>query len=326
MGKKIESCVDLLAINILALLLIVVIALFPSNTLCIILGLPFVLFFPGYALVTALFPQTGGPGGIERVALSFGLSIAVTILIGFILNYTPWGISLYSILLSLAVFILVASAIVYFRRRRLPVEDRFRVSFKITLPRWAGLSNIDKALSTVLMLSVIVTIGVLVYVVAAPKAGEHFTEFYVLGVEGETENYPSELVVGQEATVTLGIVNHEGGETSYRIEVTIDGVKNIEVGPLVLADEDKWEEAISFVPQKAGDYQKVEFLLYRNEESEPYSTLHLFVDVTGQRQVHLKGNTRISAHRGLSHFPIALFLYRTGGPAYSALIPPRAPG
>jgi len=49
-------------------------------------------------------------------------------------------------------------------------------------------------------------------VVAAPKAGEHFTEFYVLGVEGETDNYPSELVVGQEATVTLGIVNHEGGE------------------------------------------------------------------------------------------------------------------
>ena len=279
MGKKIEGCGDLLATNILALLLIVVIALFPSNTLCIILGLPFMLFFPGHALVTALFPQMGDLDGIERVALSFGLSIAVTILIGLVLNYTPLGISLYSILLSLAVFILVASAIAYFRRRRLPVEDRFSVSFKIALPRWAGLSNMDKALATVLVLSVIATIGVLVYVVTAPKAGEHFTEFYVLGVEGEAENYTSELVVGEKATVIVGIVNHEGGETNYRIEVTIDGVKNGEVGPLVLADEAKIEQEVNFIPQKAGDFQKVEFLLCRNEESEPYSKLHLFVDV-----------------------------------------------
>ena len=107
------------------------------------------------------------------------------------------------------------------------------------------------------MLSVIAAIGVLVYVVTAPKAGEHFTEFYVLGVEGEAENYPSELVVGEKATVIVGIVNHEGGETSYRIEMTIDGVKNGEVGPLVLADEAEIEEEVNFVPQKAGDYQKV---------------------------------------------------------------------
>ena len=68
MGNKIESCGDLLAINILALLPIVIIALFPSNILCIILGLPFVLFLPGHALVAALFPQRGDLGGTERVA------------------------------------------------------------------------------------------------------------------------------------------------------------------------------------------------------------------------------------------------------------------
>jgi len=272
MSKKIRFTNDILLINILVLLLIVIIALFPSNILRIILGLPFVLFFPGYALMVALFPRKGDLGGVERVALGFGLSIALTILIGLILNYTPWGLSLYAILLSLTVFILATSAIAYYRRRRLAAEERFTVSFQIAVPRWAGLSNPDKALTIVLALSLLAAIGALGYVVAAPKVGEHFTEFYVL-------DYPMELSLGEEATVTLGITNHEGREITYYIEVMIDGVKNGEVGPLILADEEKWEQEVSFAPQLPGDDQKVEFLLYKDGETEPHETLHIFVDV-----------------------------------------------
>jgi len=273
MSKKIRFTNDILLINILVLLLIVIIALFPSNILRIILGLPFVLFFPGYALMVALFPRKGDLGGVERVALGFGLSIALTILIGLILNYTPWGLSLYAILLSLTVFILATSAIAYYRRRRLSAEERFTVSFQIAVPRWAGLSNPDKALTIVLALSLLAAIGALAYVVAAPRVGERFTEFSVL------EDYPEELALGEEATVTLGITNHEGREITYYIEVMIDGVKNGEVGPLILADEEKWEQEVSFAPQLPGDDQKVEFLLYKDGETEPHETLHIFVDV-----------------------------------------------
>jgi uncharacterized membrane protein len=270
---------ELLLINVLALLLIVIIALFPSSILRVILGLPFVLFLPGYTLMVALFPKKRVLGGIERVALSCGLSIAVTMLIGLIFNYTPWGISLYPILLSLTALILASSAIGCYRRYRLPAGERFALSFRVLIPRWLGFSNIDKAFSTILVLSILAAVVVLGYVAAAPKEGEHFTEFYILGLEGEAEDYPSELVVGQEAKVTLGIVNHEGEEMSYAVEVTIDGVKNGEIGPFVLADEAKIEEEVSFVLQKAGDNQKVYIVLYKNEESEPYSTLHLFIDV-----------------------------------------------
>jgi uncharacterized membrane protein len=51
------------------------------------------------------------------------------------------------------------------------------------------------------------------------------------------------------------------------------------LGPLLLADKEKGEEEVSFAPQGAGDNQKVEFLLYKNGEGEPYETLRLFVDV-----------------------------------------------
>ncbi|MBN1814156.1 MAG: DUF1616 domain-containing protein [Anaerolineae bacterium] len=41
------------------------------------LGLLFVLFVPGYALQAVLFPRAADLDGPERLALSFGLSIAV---------------------------------------------------------------------------------------------------------------------------------------------------------------------------------------------------------------------------------------------------------
>ena len=39
---------------------------------------------------------------LERVALSIGLSLALVPLVGLLLNYTPWGITLTPIMISLA--------------------------------------------------------------------------------------------------------------------------------------------------------------------------------------------------------------------------------
>lgn len=280
MSKKIGLANDIIFINIIVILLIIVIALFPSSVLRIIIGLPFLLFFPGYTLMAALFPKKEDPGGVERIALSFGLSIVVVIFIGLFLNYTPWGIRLYPIFFSLSFFILVTSAIAYCRRFRLPAEECFVFSFQTGLPRWAGLNNIiDKALIFLLVLSILAVIGAFSYTIITPKAGERFTEFYVLGPEGKAENYPHELILGEEATVTLGIINHEGQEMRYHIKMTIGKAKNKEVGPLMLANGEKWENRISFTPQEAGHNQKVQFLLYKNGKSKPSETLYLFINV-----------------------------------------------
>ena len=74
-----------------------------------ILGSIFVLWLPGYTVIKALFPtqvpiQTRSKDldTIERVALSFGMSIALVPIIGLLLNYTPWGIRLTPITLSLS--------------------------------------------------------------------------------------------------------------------------------------------------------------------------------------------------------------------------------
>ena len=91
---------------------------FPLVYLRSTLGAIFVLFLPGYAFIKALFPinvqiktNSQSLDTIERIALSIGMSLALVPIAGLILNYTPWGIRLTPITLSLlALTIIFATA------------------------------------------------------------------------------------------------------------------------------------------------------------------------------------------------------------------------
>ncbi len=277
---RIRMRTELLPLNLVVLALVAAIILSPSSILRIILGLPFLLFFPGYTLIVALFPKKQSLGGIERIALSFGLSIAVVPLIGLILNYTPWGIRLYPILISLTVFILAMSGVAWYRRRSLTESERFKVSFEIGSPFWRGQSVVDRVLSVVLVLAIVGAIGTLGYVIATPKVGERFTEFYILGLQGKAEAYPTNLKLGEKGKVILSIVNHEQEEMNYQVKVIVDGTgervriwledENKESTPIAnntinieaLANEEKWERNLLFEPLQKGERQKLEFLLF----------------------------------------------------------------
>lgn len=276
---KIKISNELLPLNLLVMVLVVVIIFTPSVVLRIVLGLPFVLFFPGYVLIATLFPKREGLGGIERVALSFGISIALVPLIGLILNYTWWGITLEPILYSIASFIFVISIIAWVRRKRLPEEERFNIEFRLRLLGWGG-GAWDKVLSAVLVVAILGALGMLGYVIANPKVGERFTELYILGVGGKAEDYPRELTVGEEGEVIVGIINREHERVSYHVEVMIDNIKNNEVGPIELEHDEIWEGIVVFTPNEPGEDQKVEFLLYKNGGTEPsVESLHLWIDV-----------------------------------------------
>jgi len=111
---------DLLAIIIFVIVAAIFVMVPPLNETPVraVLGFPLVLFAPGYVLVSALFPKEEELDGIERLALSIGLSICVVVFIGLGLNYTPWGIRLKPILLSITAFTLIFTAITAFRRMR----------------------------------------------------------------------------------------------------------------------------------------------------------------------------------------------------------------
>jgi hypothetical protein len=84
------------------------------------LAFAFVLFLPGYAFMTLLFPQklpaetsSDNMNNLERIALSIGTSLVFTVISGLILNYSPWGIRLAPMTLSLlALSVVFATAAV----------------------------------------------------------------------------------------------------------------------------------------------------------------------------------------------------------------------
>jgi len=283
MAKRFHGDGDLLVIILSTLILILIILALPFQPLRLILGLPFILFFPGYTLIAFLFPRKEGLDAIERVALSFGLSIAVVPLIGLVLNYTPWGIRLLPILISLSTFIVVMSGLAWRRRHHISPQERFTVTLNLTIPAWItswrGSGKLDKALTLALILAILGAMTTLGYVMVKPKVGERFTEFYILGPHGRAEDYPHTIRMGREGKVIIGVINREHAEASYHIKIRVAGELVKEVGPILLSHGEKWEQPVSFSPPTPGENQKVEFLLHKGGTDEPYLTVHLWVDV-----------------------------------------------
>ena len=271
---------DLLLLSLLAILLIVATIGFGSDTLRIVLGLPFLLFAPGYTLVAALFTRKDSLSGLERVALSFGMSIAVVPLTGFALNYT-WKIGLEPVLYSTTSFIIIASVVAWLRRRRLAKEERFIIEFPLRIPGWDGSASVwEKAISVVLAVTILGTLGTFAYAVSNPKVGERYTEFYILGADGTASGYPKELAVGEQGNVTVGVVNREHDTVTYEVEIAIASLENNRVGPVTLEQDEGWEQEVGFTPNRAGGNQTVEFLLSKVGQDDIHQTLRLWINVT----------------------------------------------
>lgn len=270
---------DILVIDALVCVLAVLISISQMTALRVILGIPAVLFFPGYVLTAALFPKKGSPGRVERITLSIGASAAVVILIGLLLNYTRWGITVASTTVSVVVFTLAVSAAACLRRRRLAGSEQAAPQFTMSFSWWRRAAGVDRFLMLALAAAVVLALAASVYVSARPKPGDAFTEFYLLNPAGMAEKYTREMVLGREYELITGIVNRERQENSYRIEIRLDGVLKSETGPMVLAPGEKHEQTVKYLPDTPGDNQKLEFLLYKTGESAPYTTLYLRIYV-----------------------------------------------
>jgi uncharacterized membrane protein len=263
-----------------------------NDAIRIIIALPMILFIPGYLVVFALFPSKKTEKGIddvERIALSLGLSIAIVPLIGLILNYTVWGIKLLPIVFSLVLLIFIVGGIAIYRWLRTPLEGRYRLNIKVSLPKQE--TKVDKMLTTVLLICIIIAASLVIFIILTPKQGEHFTEFYVLGPNHLASDYPTNLTLGKNATVILGIINHEYTPINYTIEVWLSNqttVYNITTKmnetlyhhlwftdklnstlppePINLENvsEIQWEYNYTFHINRIGHYKLV-FLLYTNQ-------------------------------------------------------------
>lgn len=279
---EIEVDKDLLAVNGLSVALIISVILVPYSLLRIVLGLPFVLFFPGYTLICALFPSNQDLDNVERVALSIGLSLAVVPLVGLALNYTPWGIRLNPIMASLFMFTLLLSVLSNYRRSRLPAEKKQGMSTSIKIFKMSTKRELDRLLTVALLVGLVLVGGVAVYLFLAPKTGEQFTEFYLLGSNGQLADYPTNLTLGENGTVVLGVVNHERESVTYKIVITLDNQTVDTLNNITLANQESWQQNCTFTPLKTGENMNLGFTLYKQDMDTPYHSLQLWINVRSQ--------------------------------------------
>lgn len=336
--------VDLLGVVFLAVVANLAMATpgISDSPLRAIVGLPYVLLLPGYALIAALFPEAGHPpgdtrkpgealtagrsttvepsavsdsrpasrgiDGVERVALSFALSIAIVPLLAIGLTLSPLGFAVPTLVTALNAFILGNLVIATLRRWRRPMESRFYVPYR---QWWATgsahitgrASGTNAVLNVGLAIAIVFAVGTLSAAMVMPPDGEEYTEFYVLGEEAGGDlvaaGYPESLVVGEPAPVHLGIENYEREDVKYDVVIQLQRVEQsedqtvvshrteVDRFSVVVGHNETWsgqQDVIAGDDLTGSDLQLV-FLLYHDDvpdtptRDNAYRDLFLWVDV-----------------------------------------------
>jgi len=280
-----------------------------GSVIRVILGIPLLTFFPGYSLTAVLWPArkgilsskgsplgmlSGGLDTFERLILSVGLSIVLVPIIGLILNYTS-SITLGPILISLMCVTVICSIFAWILRNKLPIGDRFIVSFTANLktPSTEG-SHSERILAIVLTSCIIFSAGLVLYMIANPTDDAPHTNFYLLDQNHEIENLPKYLSINETGNVIVGIVNHEEGMVNYSLIASIDnGTFPMIYNPtspidmdahgnsmmnVTLANDSGFEQEYLFHFTTEGRYRISWQLLIEGQPTD--YVLHLWIDVS----------------------------------------------
>lgn len=298
-----------LIIVILLLVLAAVAIRALSGPLRVVLVLPVVLFIPGYALVSAMYPEkesispsrsrkgrrrwgdsaptqqsedddAGLLGNIERFVLSIAVSMAVVGLILFVLIFTV-GFEVRRIAIILFGFTGAMIIFAIARRVVLAPEERYKLSFSPSLP-------MGPTFTVMFAISLLVLAGsVGVFAIMAPSTtDQQYTDFTVLAENSTTGNLTVEdadtaIVNGEDVTILIN--NSEGTEQEYTLVVTRDGEVIEQQSTTV---EDRTEQKIEYdVPDDDSD--QLSFYLYKgdaqNDPSEESAYRYLTFTLTEQQ-------------------------------------------
>jgi len=267
----------------------------------IFLGLPLLLLFPGYALVSLLWPAGGkrGPCPLERLVYSLAFSLVITTAVSLYL-LSLQNLELASFLWVLYIVLWAATLGALFRRWRLPEDERCTMEFK---GRLGDAEGPQKALLALSLVVLVVGAGFLVYDFGWRAQPTAETRLYILGEKGELDDYPTALATGEVGTVRVGVENHEGRAMDYVLRASwqndtpdveglagcVEGYGNMTAPypmvndtyaelPVSLEDGTEHSSIFSFTAEHAGTYN-LAFSLFRGGEAEAFKEVNLWVEV-----------------------------------------------
>jgi uncharacterized membrane protein len=253
-----------------------------GNILRIVFGLPFLLFLPGYSLVSALWVRRSVFDWFERIAWSLGVSIVIVPLVGLGLNYSPWGINLVSVVISLYCLILLLVMVASIRRLRLSPGERFIVNMDSFFDSMKTMSYTDKITVIIVGIGIIIGLGLVIDIATNPYK-EPYSELFLLDGNGTIEDYPKNLEINEDASIIIGVVCHENEFTYYNATVSLVPSSGANITlvkySFSLDDGEEWMQVLNFSVSDTGKF-KLLVEIFIGEDTSPYLSNHIWIDVT----------------------------------------------
>ena len=248
------------------------------NWLRLLVGVPYLLFLPGYLLTCALWARHGELSAIERVAYSFGLSIGLAAIIAIVLSVLT-AFELSWLLLLVSSTSLALAAIAAIRRHLVPSDSRLQTDLPTVKIVLFGKSRRDTSYTVITIIVAALVVAAVIANFPPPGKAPEVTQFYVLDLQKRAVNYPVNVTVGQPNAVWVGLHNGEGAQVAYRIAVSYENLatnKTTNVASFSgnLTSGNSLERMVNYTFQRSGNYI-VRFALNLNDNATPYATLHI---------------------------------------------------
>ena len=171
------------------------------------------------------------------------------------------------------------------------------LSIELRMPDWKTYSRTDKVLTLALVGSILFAGGTVGYVVVTPRPAEKFTQFFLLNATGVAGGYPTNLTVGQNGTIIIGVINDEYANTSYVVRTYLADmeeyfnvtanrtqVRELSRSPLdrlslSIGHGQEWDSGYTFRIDRPGIFCVVFLLFKLPDDQTAYRTLWLTVRV-----------------------------------------------
>jgi uncharacterized membrane protein len=219
---------DLYLLAILALLGVASALLLPDgNPVRAIITIPLLIFLPGYALTSVLWPESrasgSGIGDIERIAIGIGLSIVIVSVAGLFLSFAS-SFNLASLLAGILAPTLAFAALAHLRWNRMPQDRRYNIEFLSRAEIFSG--PWEKALGAAAVAGIVICSGLVTYAAVAPHVSPPSTEFYLMDANMTAQTYTINMSANDTAKVFVGISCHEKTMVNYTIVASLEGAND----------------------------------------------------------------------------------------------------